>query len=100
MTAKRNESEPEPAHVVIDKNTTARVNVGILVSIIALACGAIVYLRDIEHAVNAANQTLQEVKSQLASQNGVTLKHSEALILTGTRLDALERRVQALERKE
>jgi len=107
MPDERTQPEDKPSHVVIDKNTTARVNLGILVTTVVMCVGAMMYLKDIEHAVETANQTLQEVKAQLANQNGMALQHSEKLIRQGDHLinlqkvvGKLEERVKALERKE
>lgn len=88
----------EPAHVVIDKDSTARVNVWILVTILAGCVGGALYLRDIENAVDTANTTLREVKVQLATQNGMAMRHNEDLIRVRGRLDHLEKRADALEK--
>jgi len=98
------QSDDKPSHVVIDKNTTARVNLGILITVVVMCVGAMTYLKDIEHAVELANNTLQEVKAQLVVQNGMALMHNEKLIRQGDQLIALklvceklEERVRALE---
>lgn len=88
----------EPAHVVIDKNTTARINVGILITLITICCGAMLYLNDIQHAVQAVDGTLKDVKTQLSKQNGVALRHTEILIRLEGRVNALDRRVDRIEK--
>ena len=91
---------PPPSHVVIDKNTTARINVGILITILATAVGGAMYLQDIKYAVTTANTTLTEVKRELARQNGSVIRNAETLIRQGAKIQALEKRLGSLENKK
>ena len=88
----------EPSHVVIDKNTTAQINVGILVTLIAICAGAMLYLNDIQHAVRGVESTLNDVRGQLQKQNDATLHHTEILIRLEGRVNALGQRVDRLEK--
>lgn len=91
---------PDAAHVIIDRSSTAKINLGILASIIGLAVMGASYLKDIEYAVSTTNATLLEVKDELARQNGSVLRHSETLILHGAKLDEFANRLEDLEHSE
>lgn len=89
--------QPEAAHVVIDKDSTARINIGILVSIIASTVVGAWYLQGIAYAVSAANITLEDVKDELEKQNDALRRNSETLIRHGVQIQTLETRVGDLE---
>ena len=87
----------EPAHVVVDKDSTARINLGILVSIISVAVLGALFLQDIAFAVESANYTLTEVKQELTRQNDSVIRHSETLIRQTAKLEELEARILKIE---
>ena len=88
---------PEPAHVVIDKDTTAKVNLGILVSIIAVAVMGAMYLQSIHHEVSTANTTLADLSHEFSRQNDALVAQSGTLIKQQAQIDDLERRLSRLE---
>ena len=93
------ERHSEPNHVIIDKDISARINVGILVSIITVAVLGALFLQDIAHQVTTANLTLADVKAELTRQNDSVIQHSEVLSKQSAILESLERRVSELEKR-
>jgi septal ring factor EnvC (AmiA/AmiB activator) len=98
-------SPEAPAHVVIDKDMTARVNVGILIAVVVSFVLGTAYLSDIEHAIDTANNTLQEVKAQLATNNGAVIQQARDIIRLQDRQQRIEediavhaKRLDALEK--
>ena len=90
----------EPAHVVVDKDMTARINIGILVSIIASTVLGALYLQDIQYQVASANNTLTKLERELSKQNESLRMTSVTLIRVEGRVDALTKRVDALEARQ
>lgn len=89
----------EPSHVVIDKNTTARINVAILVSVLGGLVAATWWLSDIKHSVANISVTLEEVKVQLAKNGGTVNHHAIEIIRLQEQYGSLNARLKALEGK-
>lgn len=89
--------DSDPATVVIDSNSTAKINVGILISIIVVAVTGALYLQNIQHLVTTTNDTLEGVEAELAQLNASDSRHSEELIKLQSKVEGLEKRIEKLE---
>ena len=92
-------SKQEPAHVVIDKNTTAKINIVILGSVLVGLIGATLWLSDIKNSVLNISKTLEEVKVTLAKNGGIVSHHAIEIIRLQEQYKDLAARVKALEGK-
>jgi hypothetical protein len=86
------------AHVVIDKSTTARINVAILCSIIGCACGGAWWSSGISHSITDISQTLKEVKVEIAKNGGTVNHHAIEIIRLQEKCRDHEKRITALEK--
>lgn len=89
----------EPSDAVIDKDTTARINVAILCSIIACACCGTWWTSDMTHSMANISQTVKEVKVEVTKIGGSVNNHAMDIIRLQEQFRDHEKRLQTLEGK-